>query len=356
MWFLRKHLSLRPINLAADLVRQHPILVSLAVLLCVLASVLCSLLFGAVPISFAQLLAWFVGEADSQTAMILHALRLPRAMLAGSVGALLALSGTVTQGIFRNPLADPSLIGVSAGAALGASIMIVLFSHVDNSISGLSLVSIGAFLGGIVAVAFVYKLASGASGTSVATMLLAGIAITYMAGSVSSMFEFTANNDMLRRISLWRMGGLDAANYLRVLIVFSVLVIVCCVVPFFSGALNALLLGESEARHLGFNLNLTKAVLIACVALGVGVSVAMAGTITFIGLVVPHMMRMVVGPDHRALIPISAAAGACLLICADTLSRILVAPTELPVGLVTTFIGAPVFISLLKRRHEYGMR
>lgn len=321
----------------------------------VVGSVLLSLTLGAVAIAPKQMGLWVLGTADPQTQMIIAQLRLPRALLAAAVGALLAVCGAATQGLFRNPLADPTLIGVSAGAAAGASLVIVLLNHLQWQWLGLSLVSLGAFLGAILVVFFVYRLASSATGTSVATMLLAGIAFAYLAGSLASVLEFVADNQMLRQISLWRMGGLDGADWVRVAIIFTVLVIVFAVLHAQHQALNALLLGESEARHLGIAVDGVKKRIIICVAAGVGVSVALAGSISFVGLVVPHIMRMVVGPNHKYLLPICACAGAVLLLIADVFARTIIAPTELPVGLFTALLGAPVFISLLRKRHRYGM-
>lgn len=300
----------------------------------------------------------FQNNVTDKAQLIINQIRLPRALLAALVGALLAVCGAVTQGLFRNPLADPSLIGVTAGASAGASLMIVfaaqLTGTLDNA-TGLSLVSLGAFIGGICTVFLVYRLATSQTGTSVATMLLAGIAITALAGGLNSLLEFSANNEMLRRISLWRMGGLDGANYTHILIAALVSACIFLALPFYSTALNALLLGESEAQHLGINVQRVKIKLVLMVAAGVGTAVALAGSIAFVGLVVPHMMRLLLGPNHRTLLPASAISGAILLLLADTFARTIIAPTELPVGLVTALIGAPFFISLLRHRHEYGM-
>lgn len=315
---------------------------------------------GAVPLASSDVLAGLLqtlsGETDSQSALIIGQIRLPRVLLAALVGAILASSGAAMQGLFRNPLADPSLIGVTAGASLGASIMIVASGGLVSGLTALTLVSVGAFIGGLLSVLLVYRLATSANGTSVATMLLAGIAITALAGSLGNLLEFYADNEMLRRISLWRMGGLDGANYQRLLIATLVGGAVLISLPRFSTALNALLLGESEARHLGIDVGRVKLGLIVCVAIGVGTAVALAGTIAFVGLIVPHMVRMVSGPDHRTLLPASALAGACLLVLADTAARLVLAPTELPVGVVTALIGVPFFVSLLRKRHHYGMQ
>ncbi len=321
---------------------------------------------GAITLSFTEIFSGLgetlSGNAQSQSAIIVGHIRLPRVLLAAVMGATLGISGAAMQGLFRNPLADPSLIGVTAGASLGAALVIVLgesllLQPADlGGYVGLSMISIGAFVGGVIAVFFVYRLASSNNGTSVATMLLAGIAITALAGALGSLLEFFADNEMLRRISIWKMGGLDGASYPRLWLSTVVAFAVLFALPRYAGALNALLLGESEARHLGIDVDKIKLALIVWVAIGVGTSVAMVGTIAFVGLVVPHMMRMLIGPNHTYLLPASALAGAILLIAADTLSRIVIAPTELPVGIITAVIGVPFFISLLRNRHHYGMQ
>jgi iron complex transport system permease protein len=323
-------------------------------------AILLGLASGAATLSLGDTLGglrqFFSGDATGQAAVIIGQIRLPRVLLAAVVGAILACSGAAMQGLFRNPLADPSLIGVTAGASLGASLMIVASGSVVFGYVGLTLVSMGAFIGGLLAVLLVYRLATSPNGTSVATMLLAGIAITALAGSLGNLLEFYANNETLRRISLWRMGGLEGADYPRLLIGAVVGASLLLVLPRFATALNALLLGESEARHLGIDVASVKLGLIFCVAIGVGTAVALAGTIAFVGLIVPHMVRMLTGPDHRRLLPASALAGACLLVLADTAARLVLAPTELPVGVVTALIGVPFFISLLRHRHHYGMQ
>ena len=300
--------------------------------------------------------------SESSFTLIIEKIRLPRALLALLVGACLASCGAITQGLFRNPLADPSLIGVSAGASIGATIIIVLgtqwlnLSDFQQNGLGLSIVSIGAFISALITVLLIYRLSTNANGTSVATMLLAGIAITALAGGFTSLLEYFSDNNALRRISLWQMGGLDAANYTHVTLMSVVVVILLVFFKQQSTALNALLLGESEARHLGIAVQRTKLELVILVAAGVGISVSIVGGIGFIGLVVPHIMRLIIGPDHRFLIPASFIAGAILLLIADTLARTIISPAEIPVGIITALIGAPFFISLLKNRHRYGMQ
>lgn len=330
-----------------------PTIVALCLL--VLLSLLLAISVGAVSLPVFDTLAVLLGfNSGNQIETIVMQIRLPRALLAAFVGALLGISGAATQGLFRNPLADPSLIGVTGGAVLGASLAIVLGGSHLVGVAGLSMVAFGAFVGGALAVIVVYRLATNALGTSVATMLLAGIAITALASSFSSFLEFIASNEMLRRISLWKMGGLDGANASRVYIAAFVCAATLYLLPRYAQALNALLLGESEARHLGIDVAHVKRSLIMLVAAAVGVSVALAGTISFVGLVVPHIMRLLIGPDHRYLLWASALAGAILLPLADTFARVILAPTELPVGMITALIGAPFFIILLRQRPNHG--
>ena len=334
---------------------------NIIVLMCLLlpVSFVLAIAYGTVSIPMHDVWNTLISvDGHSKSNVIIEQIRLPRALLGVFIGALLGICGASTQGLFRNPLADPSLIGVTAGASMGGSLTIFFASKLTlGGLVGLSLVSVGAFLGGVITVLFVYQLSSNKEqGTSVATMLLAGIAITALAGGLTSLLEFFSSNEMLRQISLWRMGGLDGANFKHVSLAMLVSIAILYALPHYSTALNALLLGESEARHLGISVQTVKLKIVFIVAAGIGISVALAGTIVFVGLVVPHIIRLLIGPDHRYLLPMSAVGGAILLLLADTLARTVFAPTELPVGIVTTLLGAPFFISLLRHRHEYGMR
>lgn len=314
-----------------------------------------SLTVGTVSISWLEVLGAIFGNVSSaQIDTILFDIRLPRILLAIFVGAVLASTGAVMQGLFRNPLADPSLIGVSSGASVGASIMIVTAGGAiqGGALVGLSLVSIGAFVGGFLATLLVYRLATSGMGTSVTTMLLAGIAIGALAGALNSLLSYFSDNDMLRQISLWQMGNLSGASWLKVSIMGVVAVLLMSLFPRDSKALNALLLGESEARHLGINVQWVKRRLIALTALGVGVSVAVAGLVGFVGLIMPHIIRLMIGPDHRWLIPASGLAGAVLLVIADSLARVVVIPAELPTGILTAILGAPFFVILLLQQRK----
>ena len=325
----------------------------LAMLLPVVA--LLSLTVGTVSISWVEALRAVVGSSSAtQIDTILFDIRLPRILLAIFVGAVLASTGAVMQGLFRNPLADPSLIGVSSGASVGASLMIVTAGGFiqGSALVGLSLVSIGAFVGGFTATLLVYRLATSGMGTSVTTMLLAGIAIGALAGALNSLLSYFSDNDMLRQISLWQMGNLSGASWLKVSIMGVVAILLMGLFPRDSRALNALLLGESEARHLGINVQRVKRRLIVLTALGVGVSVAVAGLVGFVGLIMPHIIRLMIGPDHRWLIPASGLAGAILLVVADSLARVVVIPAELPTGILTAILGAPFFVALLLQQRK----
>jgi len=326
---------------------------ALAILLPVAALV--SITVGTVDISLLDGLAALTGGSiNSQTHTILIDIRLPRILLAIAVGAVLASTGAVMQGLFRNPLADPSLIGVSSGASVGASLMIVTAGGFIKSgaLLGLSLVAVGAFVGGFAATLLVYRLATSGIGTSVTTMLLAGIAIGALAGALNSLLSYFSDNDMLRQISLWQMGNLSGASWTKVIVMGAVALLLMGLFPRESKALNGLLLGESEARHLGIDVQRVKRRLIVLTALGVGVSVALAGLVGFVGLIMPHIVRLAIGPDHRWLVPASALAGATLLVIADSLARIVVIPAELPTGILTALLGAPFFVALLLQQRR----
>ena len=282
--------------------------------------------------------------------LVIHEIRFPRTLLCMLVGAILALCGTVMQGLFRNPLAEPGIIGVSAGASLGAALAIVLFAEVSQQypqFMNLAAVPVFAFLGGALTTVLVYKLGTSKMGTSVTIMLLAGVAISALSGAGIGYMSFVADDQMLRDLSLWSMGSLAGANWSGILLCATTLLLLMTIFTGKAMALNALLLGEAEAAHLGIPVQRLKRQLILLTAVGVGVTVSVSGMIGFIGLVIPHLGRMLSGPDHRTLLPISALMGALLLTLADMFSRVAVAPAELPVGIVTALIGAPFFIYLL---------
>jgi iron complex transport system permease protein len=320
---------------------------------------------GAVAISPGQVLA-ILGESvglslpwayESRQALVLTAIRLPRVLLGMGVGGGLAVSGAVMQGLFRNPLADPSLIGVSSGAALAAVVTIVLGPVLMGGWAdalGPFLLPAAAFAGGVGATVLVYRLGTRNGQTSVATMLLAGIAINALAGAGTGLMTFIADDDQLRDLTFWTLGSLGGATWTQLAVVGPCLLGGMVAAPLLARPLNALLLGEGEAFHLGIDTERTKKQVVTLAALVVGAAVAVSGVIGFIGLVVPHLLRLAVGPDHRVLIPGSALLGGALLLGADVLARTIVAPAELPIGIVTALVGAPFFLWLLLRDRNRG--
>ncbi len=291
----------------------------------------------------------------STSHVILFDIRLPRTVLGALAGAALAVAGAMLQGLFRNPLADPGLVGVSSGAALGAVLVIVLGSALITPIVGalrIGALPVAAFFGGFVTTFVLYAIATRQGRTSVGTMLLAGIAIGALAGAVTSYMVFRSDDLQLRELSFWSMGSLGGATWLKIAIAAPPVLLVLALSPFIARGLDALVLGESEARHLGIDVERLKTLVIFAVALAVGAAVAFCGVIGFVGIIVPHVLRLAIGPEHRTLLPGSALLGAALLIGADIVCRTIVAPAELPIGIVTAVLGAPVFLSILLRRRS----
>ncbi|MCZ2328518.1 FecCD family ABC transporter permease [Bartonella sp. F02] len=282
--------------------------------------------------------------------LIFIEIRLPRILLGLFVGAALAVSGVLMQGLFRNPLADPGIVGVSAGASLGAVLAIVVgitFPPLLSPFLELYKVIIGAFLGGLLSTITLYALATRRSGTSIAVMLLAGIALSALSSAIVGILIFIANDQQLRDINFWHLGSLAGATWLKVWLIFPFICVGFLFAPFLSHALNALALGEAIASHIGFQIQKVKNIAILLVALMCGGAVAVSGGIGFIGIVVPHILRLLIGSDHRYLIPSAALLGAALLIFADTFARLMIAPAELPIGIVTALFGAPFFLWIL---------
>ncbi|MDA0150567.1 FecCD family ABC transporter permease [Vibrio sp. LaRot3] len=336
------------------LLRHVPLSITLLIFsFALLVTAVSSVTIGPMNISFIDSLTSLF-TTNNQLAphinLVIHEIRFPRTVLCMLVGAILAVCGTVMQGLFRNPLAEPGIIGVSAGAALGAAIAIVLFGEISQAypqLMNFAAVPIFAFFGGALTTIVVYHLGTSKMGTSVTIMLLAGVAISALSGAGIGYLNFIADDQMLRDLSLWSMGSLAGANWQNILLCSAALLVLLFCFMRKSLALNALLLGEAEANHLGIPVQKLKRQLILLTAVGVGVTVSVSGMIGFIGLVIPHLVRMLSGPDHRTLIPISALMGALLLTGADMFARVAVAPAELPVGIVTAIIGAPFFLYLL---------
>lgn len=304
-------------------------------------------------------LAVLFGTADpsnpalARDTLVIMEIRLPRTVLGLLVGAALAVSGLIMQGLFRNPLADPGLVGVSAGAALAAVATIVLggawLAVIWQPLAQFAL-PVSAFLGGLATTLLLYGIATRRGRTSVATMLLAGIALGALAGSATGLLVFMSDDRQLRDFTFWSLGSLAGATWEKVAIASAFLIAVAAVAPRLARGLDALLLGEAEARHLGIETQRLKRLAVFAVAASVGAAVAVAGPIGFIGIVVPHLLRLVIGPRHGGLVPACALGGAVLLVGADMIARTIVAPAELPIGIVTALIGAPFFLWLLLRQ------
>lgn len=293
------------------------------------------------------LLRWLTGQTAQGDDAIVLSLRLPRVLMASLVGAALACSGATMQGMFRNPLVEPGLIGVSSGSALGAIGVIVLGGTFTTTLMGSFGVTLAAFTGGLLSTALVYILGRRRSGT--ATLLLAGVAINAIAMAGIGVLTYMASERQLRDLSFWTLGSLGGTDWFRLAVVAPWMLLSLALLPRYARALNALLLGEREAVLLGYQTERLQRQLVALTALATAAAVAMSGVISFVGLLVPHAIRMAWGPDHRLLLPASALGGAILLIAADTMARTVVAPAELPIGIITALLGGPFFLWLLLR-------
>lgn len=325
---------------------------------------LLSLAIGPTGISLTSLpraLSAALGLTDDPAAerdrLVLLDFRLARTILGAFVGAALALSGAMMQGLFKNPLADPALIGVSSGAAFAATSTIVLSHGVGVSwvgALGVYALPIAAFGGGLATTAILVSVAMRRGALAIGTLLLAGIAVGALADSGTGFLSYLSDDRELRDLTLWQMGSLSGASWQKVSAIVPFAIGLAIFVPRLTRSLNGFLLGESEARHLGINTELAKRMTIICSAAAVGAAVAIAGIIGFVGLVVPHAVRMICGPDHRIVLPGSALLGASLVIFADIAARMVVRPAELPIGIVMAGIGAPVFLHLVIRRGMGG--
>ncbi len=293
----------------------------------------------------------------SREAAVLLSIRLPRALLAVLVGGALAVSGAALQGLFRNPLADPGLIGVSGGAATAAAATIVYGGVVTANVPWATqplLLPVAAFVGGLAVALTLQRLARWRGQTDVATLLLAGIAINAVATAGLGLLFFIADDQQLRDITIWTLGSLAGRPWSELMLAMPLIVLAVIGLLFMARPLNALLLGEQEAFHLGFAVERIKRRMVLLVALATGAAVAVSGMIGFVGLVVPHLVRLLLGADHRLVLPASAVAGGTLLLLADLGARHVVLPAELPIGILTSLIGGPFFLWLLLRRRRLG--
>lgn len=282
---------------------------------------------------------------EKQQAAVLYAIRLPRVILGILVGAGLAIAGTAMQGLFRNPLADPGLLGISSGASLTVAISIIF----GIQAFGIYSMPIAAFVGALIATILIYLMSQERGRVNVATMLLAGIAINALCGAGTGLMTFLATDEQLRTITFWGLGSLGGAVWLSVTSAAPLILISIVILPLTARALNAFMLGESGAAHLGIPVQQMKWLIVSLVALSVGASVAVSGTIGFVGLVVPHLLRLIIGPNHQTLIPASAFLGAILLVLADLIARTIALPAEVPIGIITALLGGPFFLYLLQK-------
>ncbi|MEM6965441.1 MAG: iron ABC transporter permease [Bacteroidota bacterium] len=318
-----------------------------------LATIVGALFFGAYDMTWGK--AWMAliqAEGNEAANFLLLNIRLPRILLAALVGAGLAISGASIQGLFRNPLADQTLIGVSSGAMLFAVLSIVFMGTSLASFTSFfrqASVAIFAFVGGLLTTYLVYMLSQRQGRTSVMTMLLAGIAISAFAGAITGIFIYISDDQQLRDITFWSMGSFGGASWIQVSIVLPIVGFGILYLTRFSKALNAILLGEAEASYLGIAVEKVKTQTILLTALIVGVCISISGLIGFVGLIIPHFLRLSKGTDYRYLLKGSALLGAVFLVVADTLARTIIEPAELPIGILTAMVGAPFFLWLLIR-------
>ncbi|MEO0624784.1 MAG: iron ABC transporter permease [Pseudomonadota bacterium] len=334
----------------AEVSRPQPFLVlgTLAGALAVL--ILACFGLGAIRIPPVAIVEVLLGGGSEIHRAILTEIRAPRIVLGLAVGAALALSGASLQGLLRNPLADPGLIGVTSGAALGAVVVLVfgatLAAGLPNAIAPFALPT-AAFVGAVAVIALLFALAKRAGETSVATLILAGVAINAIAGAAIGFAQYVSDDTQLRDLTFWLLGGLGGAGWPLVL---AASVLALTTVPLFlahARALDLLQLGERAAFHAGVDVEQVKRRLAFATALGVGGATAAAGPIGFIGLVAPHLARLLVGPNHRLLLPTAALMGMTLVLAADLAVRLVVPPAEPPIGLATSLIGGPFFLWLL---------
>jgi iron complex transport system permease protein len=332
-----------------------PLALMLLLLLVILVGgVITSLLTGPVAIpadKVFQALLQIVDAAPGSDVEIeiVRNLRLPQVILAILVGAALAQSGAAMQGFFQNPMADPFVIGVSSGAALGATIAV--YMSLDIWVFGINAVAGFAFVGAVVVTFTVYALSARGGRVPVTTVLLTGIAVGSLSTAVTSFLMISGHHD-LHRILYWLMGSLTARRWEHVQMVWPQILVGLVLLQLFGRDLNLILQGEENAKYLGVDVDRVKTVLLVLSAMLAAAAVSVSGIIGFVGLVVPHVMRLLVGADHRKLFPASILGGAILLVWADVLARNIIAPAEVPIGIVTSVLGCPFFLILLSRRRE----
>ncbi|MDH5034209.1 FecCD family ABC transporter permease [Chryseobacterium cucumeris] len=276
--------------------------------------------------------------------------RAARIIMAILIGSMLSVSGTSLQGLFKNPLATGDLIGLTSGATLLAAIAIVLGGHFKEYLPEavqFSLVGIAAFIGSFLSMMLVYRISTSGGKTNVVMMLLTGVAITAIGFSITGFLIYISKDEQLRDLTFWNLGSLAAATWTKNIILAIVITIAYIILLPKGKALNAMMLGEKDAQHLGINVERLKKQIIITVALMVGTCVAFSGTIGFVGLIVPYILRLLFKSNYVFILPLSAMCGSILLLTADTFSRSIVAPSELPIGILTALMGGPIFIAIL---------
>lgn len=314
-------------------------------------AVLLSLGIGSVFIPPAGLWQVLRGEGDPVSAQILWAIRLPRTVLIALTGAALSGSGAAYQGLFRNPLADPFLIGVASGAGLGA--VIAMSVEWPYTFWGLMAIPLASFLGALLTVFVVYVLARVGHTVPTTNLILAGVAFSSFATSLTSFLMLRSTGEVRRALG-WLLGGASQAGWTVILAILPYILIGLGILLLSGHALNLLQFGDEQAQQLGLNVTRVKTVILVAASLSAAAAVAFSGIIGFIGLVVPHIIRMWTGPDHRRLVPLSILAGGTALLASDVLARVLLAPQEIPVGIITALAGAPFFLWVLRRSKNQG--
>lgn len=312
----------------------------------------------ALPDALRSLLGLTSSEDADRMRLVLIDLRLPRTLMGAFVGGALAVAGALMQGLFRNPLADPGLVGVSNGAAL-AAVTVIAFGNTFAApwihAFGVYALPFAAFGGGLLTTFVLVAIASRHGMLAIGTLLLAGIALAAIGGALMGLISYASNDRELRDITLWSLGSLSGASWPKVVAITPFAIGIAIALPLLTRAMNGFLLGEAEAYHLGIDTERTKRFVILVTAAAVGAAVAIAGVIGFVGLVVPHLVRLVAGPDHRVVLPASALGGGALVLLADIVARMVVMPAELPLGIVMAAIGGPIFLHLVIKRGIGGM-
>ncbi len=308
---------------------------------------------------FAVLWEWISGAVPAgalRERIVVLDVRLPRAVVGALAGAGMAVAGALMQGVFRNPLADPSLVGVAPGAALAAVAFVVfgapLLALLPQPLQVVGL-PLAAFAGGLLTTLLIARLAEHDGRTSVATLLFAGLALGALASAGTGVMVFLASEQQTRDFLFWTLGSLGGATWMKAALAAPFVLGLLAIAIGLSRGLDALALGEAEAFHAGVSVERLKRTAVVAVAAGVGAAVAATGVVGFVGLVVPHLARLVIGPSHRALVPASALLGVAVLLGADILARMIAAPAELPLGVVTALVGAPFFLWLLLKRRAF---